>query len=258
MSKFSPAEIEKWVRPLRAQAAARVRLYMLPFAGGGLAAYQAWPAGLGPEVEVCPVRLPGRESRFNEPCHVRLKPLADLLARIVTQESRRPGARPFAVFGHSMGAALAYELTRSLSPDVMESMRCLIVSGRNAPTVPSVRPDLHLLGDGALVAAMVERYNGIPQAVLAEPELLQLVLPTLRGDMELIETYRYEPGPPLGVDLVALGGTDDESVSRSGLGAWAERTRGKFEMHFFDGGHFFIQTRGPEVFSRIRGCLGLA
>lgn len=254
---LSRTDIEKWARPLRPKPGARVRLYVLPFAGGGVAAFQAWPAGLGAEVEVCPVRLPGRESRFGEPCMVSMEPLADTVAQVVSHESSRPGALPFAIFGHSLGAVVAYEVTRRLSSAVTRSMRKLIVGGRQAPFQPSRYPAVHHLPDDELVRTMNERYNAIPQAVLDEPELLQLVLPVLRGDMQVIETYRYGEGPKLDVDLVALGGRDDTGVPQSSLDAWGELTTGRFESHMLDGGHFFIQSHGAQVFPLVRRALGL-
>ena len=248
---------EKWIRPLRASQGARIRLYCLPFAGGGLAAFQAWPAALAPQVEVCPVRLPGRESRFAEPSFVRVEPLVETLAEIVDYESRKPGALPFAIFGHSMGAVLSFELCRRLGPVASSKLRRLIVSGRYSPPEPPRNPPIHHLSDKELLDEMIHRYNGIPQAVLEVPELLELILPPLRADMELIETYQYAEGPLLQVAMAALGGHDDVGVPLESLQAWGKMTQGELQTHMFPGGHFFVQSHSQQLFPVIRSLLGV-
>ena len=246
---------KKWVRPLRAADNAELRLYCLPFAGGGLASFQAWPGALAPQIEVCPVRLPGREARFTEPSFVRVEPLVEILAEIIDFECAKAGALPYAIFGHSMGAVLTYELCRRLSDRALAGLRQVIVSGRYSPPEPARNPPVHHLDDDELVDEMVRRYNAIPQAVLEVPELLELVLPPLRADMEVVETYEYKPGPRLQIPWAAIGGREDTGVPQSSLDAWGELVDGPFETHMFDGGHFFIQSHAEIVLPKIRSLL---
>lgn len=253
MSTPEQALIRTWARPLRPPENPQIRLYCLPFAGGGLGSFQSWPAALAPDIEVCPIRLPGREARMAEPSFVRVEPLVDVLKTVVEAESRRPDALPFAIFGHSMGAVIAFELCHALAADVRP--RRLVVSGRFAPTRPSLFPSTHHLTDDELLRTVTERYNGIPKAILDVPEMLELILPPLRADMELVETYRYRPRAKLELPITALGGDLDTGVPLESVRAWSELTDGPFDFKIFEGDHFFIQSRGPEVAEELKRAL---
>ena len=230
-----------WIRRARAARPAHVTLFCLPFAGGGAGVFRDWPAGLPPGIEVCPVHLPGREARFGEPAIGDLDALVDPLL-----EGLLPHVDgPFALFGHSMGGLIAFELADRLRRRGM-TPAWFFASGTRAPHLPP-RPDIrHELPDDQFLAA-VRQLNGTPPQLLENPEIMSLMLPTLRSDFQLVETYRYRPRPPLECPIVAFGGRDDADVLREDLEAWRQQAAGHFEMHVLPGDHFFITPSRDEV-----------
>jgi medium-chain acyl-[acyl-carrier-protein] hydrolase len=155
--------------------------------------------------------------------------------------------RPFAFFGHSMGGLVAFELARSLrlTRDPLPSR--LFISGTRAPTMPDSDPPLGPLSDSEFLVEIRRRYEAMPKDVLESAELLELLLPGLRADFELLESHRHRIEPPLDVPITALGGLEDHRVGEVALAAWAEQTRGEFEMCLFPGAHFFIQSGETQV-----------
>ncbi|MEM9492005.1 MAG: alpha/beta fold hydrolase [Myxococcota bacterium] len=256
---FSPTSLadaaRAWVRPLRPPPQATLRLYCLPFAGGGLSAFSNWPKELAPRIEVCPVRLPGRESRFSEPAFTRTEPLIAELAQIVAYESERPKALPFAIFGQSMGATLAFELCHRLRETTRAEATRLLVACRPAPPVPTRLEPVYHLDDDAFIEAMSKRYQAIPDEVLKQPELLELVLPPLRSDMELIDHWRYVERTPLDMPLTVLGGREDSSVPLEDLEVWRTLTRAESTVDVLDGGHFVIQEDPRAALAVVRAAL---
>lgn len=227
-----------WFHCPQPRSQPRFRLFCFPYAGGGVAAYRSWPNHLPADVEVCSVQLPGRDDRMREkPCSD-LKALVDVLANGLAPRL----VPPYAFFGHSMGALIAYELVRCLRGQGANPPVHLFVSARRAPHVPNPDPPCHQLPDQGFLQILVRRYNGIPQAILAEPELMKLFLPILRADFTLMETYQHVAAEPLDQAITVFGGMDDQIVSRAGLAAWKDVTRGAFEVHMMPGGHFFLQN----------------
>jgi pyochelin biosynthetic protein PchC len=200
-------------------------LVCFPHAGGSAAAYRDWAADLPDHVEVVAVQYPGRADRFAEPAHVTMDGLVDG----VVAELGQLDSTPRAYFGHSMGAALAYEAALRLAPTR------LIVSGREAPR-HSHAGTVHLGGEAALVAAL-HRF-GITQP-LVDPELRALVLATLAADSRLIETYRPS-AEVLDCPITAVLGDDDPEVTVAEARDWAEMTSGAFDLGVFPGDHFYL------------------
>jgi medium-chain acyl-[acyl-carrier-protein] hydrolase len=181
--------------------------------------------------------LPGRESRFREPPFRQLGPLIEALA-----DNLRPLLdRPFVFFGHSLGALIGFELTRFLRRRGDALPAALFVSGRRAPERGLQEPPIHALPDDDFCDAL-RRFNGTPEAVLNHAELMALLLPMLRADFCLSETYNYVPEPPLPIPLVAFGGLQDPLVSRADLEAWREQTMASFQALLLPGNHFFVHT----------------
>ena len=232
-----------WVLRSRRRDPGRLRLFCVPYAGGAASAYRTWADGLPPAVEVCPVQLPGRGSRFREAAFRRAEDLVPALA-----EGLSPLLDlPFALFGHSMGAVVAFELARELRRRGGPAPVLVAVSGHQAPQRPDVEPPFSHLPDAAFLEEVRRRYDAIPPEVLAEEELLQLLLPVLRADIQVLETYAYAGGPPLGCPLSCFGGEDDPHVSLADLEAWRDETTAATRVRTFPGGHFFVESARPDV-----------
>lgn len=217
----------------------RVRLFCFPFAGGGASVFAPWVRELPPEVQICPVQLPGREIRLKEPAYTRVAPLLAALDR----ELRPALDRPFALFGHSLGALVAFELARYLRRQGGPLPQRLFVSARRAPQLADPEPPLGSLPDAELVASLRRRFDGIPAALLDNPDLLAVFLPTLRADCQLLDAYEYVSEAPLECPVAVFGGEQDRSVGRSELEGWATQTSQAFTVRMFPGDHFFL--KGP-------------
>jgi surfactin synthase thioesterase subunit len=232
-----------WVLQLRRMTSPRLRLFCFPYAGGSAAVYRTWPERLPSDVEVCPLRLPGREARLSEKPYTRIGDLVQTVA-----EALRPLLDlPFALFGHSMGAVAAFELARELRRRHALLPTRLFVSGARAPQRPNPDPPIHHLPDEEFVAEVRRRYDGIPGAVLENPELVQLLLPALRADFALFESYVYSEESPIGCAVSCFGGLDDDRVSREDLEAWSGNTAGSFSLRMFPGDHFFLHSAEESV-----------
>jgi len=226
-----------WIRIARPRPAARLRLICVPWAGGGASGYRDWPAHLPDDVEVAAVQLPGRESRLAEPPVSSMELLVARLAAGILGHLDRP----FALFGHSMGALIAFELAGRLRSAGREPVR-LFVSGARAPHLPRRwARDRHTLSDREFVST-VRQLGGMPPEVLDSPDLLDLVLPALRGDFALVETYTARAGPVLRCPLSAFGGVEDGDVGHDDLVAWSRHTTGPSRTHLLPGGHFFVRS----------------
>lgn len=233
----------RWVAPQRVPGAApRRRLFCIPFAGGGSTAFHGWSRELPADVEVCSVVLPGREWRLRESACADLSALLPALADGLAPHLDRP----FALFGHSVGALVAFELTRELRRRAAPAPEHLFVSAFRAPTRANVTRVLHALPEPDLLGEL-RTYGGIPDAVLASRELLDLVLPTIRADFALHETYVHRPEPPLDTPLTVFGGTRDDKVRPEHLDGWGEQTRARFRQELFDGDHFFLKSCRPHL-----------
>ena len=215
-----------------------IRLYAFPFAGGGASAFHPWAAAMDPRIELWAVRFQGRETRLRE------KPIADFaeaLARL-RDELVPHLIPPYALLGHSLGAVFAYALTRELQAAGLPGPLALIVAGARPPLHPAPSPPLAALADAEFVTALRDRYNGIPPAVLANAELLALVLPTLRADIAVYESYQHRAGPAIHCPVAAFGGDRDPLVSAADLAGWRDLVASPLTTRMFPGDHFFLQA----------------
>lgn len=235
--------LNPWLPPADDQA--RLRLYCFPFAGGGASIYAPWRSQLAPDIAVCPLQLPGRESRLREPSIADIPSLVTALADAIDSQL----ASPFVFLGWSFGALLAYELTRELRRRARPLPSRLIVISHGAPGW-SRPPSMTHLSDAGFIAALQSRYEAIPAAILADPEVLEIFLPVLRADFMALESYRHTSEDPLPLPIDAWYGSRDQTLSRDGVAAWATHTSADFELHELPVGHFF--HRDPQLIGHLR------
>lgn len=247
----NPNDLERWLPYRKPQAAPRLRLFCLPNAGGSASAYRAWERRRLPEgIELCAVQLPGRESRLRETPFRRAEALVEALVAAV---GALLDGVPYVVFGHSMGTILGFELAHRVRALGMPSPRRLLMSGRRAPHLPDEDP-VHQLPDDELIERLRD-YGGTPPEILDHPELMALVLPTLRADFELVETHRVGADRHrLTVPITVLGGLEDDA-SEPDLEAWASLTEARCTVEMFPGGHFFIHSAMDDVLEFLRPIL---
>jgi medium-chain acyl-[acyl-carrier-protein] hydrolase len=232
---------DPWIRFHAPDACARLRLFCFPHAGAGASVYRGWNGRLPSWIDVCPVQLPGREERIREPCFTNMDALcAALLPALAPYLDM-----PVALFGHSMGALIAYQAATRLR-DQGRSPVHLLVSGHRAPHLPLGRPPSYNLPD-PVFRERLRSLNGTPEPVLQNRELMDLVRPLLRADFELSECTPRERRDPLECPVTAFGGLADGEVRRSHLEAWRETTRGEFYLHMFAGDHFYIAGNESEL-----------
>ncbi|MBX7096397.1 MAG: alpha/beta fold hydrolase [Myxococcaceae bacterium] len=248
-----PTPAQVWFPFVKRSAAARARLFCLPHSGGGASYFRPWQAHFGARVEVWAAQPPGRESRFREPAFESYVPyVASLL------EAMRPHLDlPFAVFGHSLGGGVAFELCRALRANGLRQPEHLFVSAHAAP---ELRPaDMHLadLAEPEFVAAIREM-GGTPPEVFEHPELLQMLVGVLRSDYRLFASYQYTPEAPLTVPITAVGGEADRSVTRQDLEAWRPHSERFTGARLFTGGHFFLAEHRAALLQMIEQSLGVA
>ena len=217
-------------------------LYCFPYAGASTwAVFDSWanelPEDVRRNVRFWSVDIRSAEASGKQAISMSLPDLLDDLLSGFTRRLRSP----FIFVGHSMGALVSFEMARMLRRKNLSGPEHLVVSGHRAPQLPRRRPPVHAEPDRILLKRLRE-LDGTPPEVLREPELLELVLPRLRGDLAACETYSYLPEPALPCSITALGGNSDPEVNRDDLRAWAEQTATGFSLYTFPGGHFFPQT----------------
>lgn len=230
---------------------ARVRLFCFPYAGVGASVYRLWPAGLPPEVEVCAIQLPGREGRLRE------SPMTSIhaMTQALLPELLPWFDRPFAFFGHSMGAILAAEVARSLRATGLKTPGWLMVSGRRAPHLPDSEPRLTGLPDEQFVSEINRRFGGIPAQVMEDRELMALLLPTLRADIVALEGYLRTDASAFDFPVAVFGGLDDARADRKALDAWRAQTTSDFRLRMFPGDHFYLNPRRADLLAEVTSIL---
>ena len=226
--------------------AASLQLFCFPYAGGGASVFSAWRGALPPNVEICAVQLPGREGRLSEPPFTRWPDVAEA----ATETLMATIARPFALFGHSLGALLAFEVARRLRRERRRAPVHLFVSGCRAPHLPLDKSLTYDLPTQAFVEEL-RRYGRTPAAVLHCAEVLDIYLPMLRADFRLAELYACHDDAPLSVPISVYGGTADDDVPEAKLDAWRRHTTSAFRRVMFEGGHFFLNERSGAVLSEL-------
>jgi medium-chain acyl-[acyl-carrier-protein] hydrolase len=223
-----------------------LRLFCFPYAGGSAVIFRNWKNLFNSEIEICPVEIPGRGTRRHETPYTAMEPLIDALAAGICHLLDRP----FAFFGHSMGAMICYELCRKLYRDKKAGPISLVVSARPAPQIVDAELQTYDLPEPEFIEHL-RGLDGTPSEVLAYPNLLTLLLPALRSDFKLVETYRYSPGPQLACPITAIGGLHDREVSPDHIARWQELSSGAFQQHMLPGNHFFIHQAESQLIGII-------
>ncbi len=245
----------KWLPWLKARPPAQLRLFCFAHAGGGPSLFSRWARLVPKRFELLPVQLPGHEGRFRErPFH----DIDSLLAAVI--EGLHPLFEDrFALFGHSVGALIAFELARRLRQQGGREPECLIVSSLRAPHLHArmnrAAGPMHQLPDDELLRTVDRRFGGIPAEIAANKEYLAILCPVLRADLAIAETYTFEPQSPLDCPILALGGSGDREVPLHDLMAWEAHTRGGFSWRLFAGGHFYLREASAEVVGAITTAL---
>jgi len=232
----------KGISFLGSRVRAPFRLICFPYAGGdAVTIFRNWPQTLPPNIQVCPVLMPGRGVRSAE------QPFTNILsaARALGTELRPHLDRPFAFFGHSMGAVLSFEVARLLKMNGSPEPLHLFVSGARAPHLPDRHSRTYDLPEAEFLWEL-QRLNGTPAEVLQNPELMNLLLPVLRADFEACQTYVYNCGCTLNCPVTAFGGLQDV-VTHDELDSWRKQSSGAFRMHTFPGDHFFINSQQQNI-----------
>lgn len=236
--------------PLCSPEPGRPRLFCVPNAGAAATSYAGWQAHARNGVQVCAVQLPGRAERYGEPPYADAGSLVDALLDAVGDGF----IGEFALFGHSMGAAVVFELARRLTADGRDPAH-VFVSGRAAPHLAEPNRALRALPLDALVAEL-RVIGGTPEEILRERELMERLQVLLRADFAVNETYRCPADEPITAPLTVLGGDRDPRASVASLHAWAPLTTGPFEVRVYPGAHFYLNDRPAELMALMSRFAG--
>lgn len=236
-----------WFVCTQANPEADTRLFLFPYAGGGPAVFRKWSAKPLNHTEAWIAHYPGRGSRHSESPVKQITTLAERLSQAIQPLLDKP----FALFGHSLGGLVAFELARYLRKGNLPQPTVLFVSACGAPHLPDPHPPIHTLPGSEFTEALKE-LNGIPSELFHQSNVMELLVPILRADLEAIESYLYTPNePPLNCTIIAFGGLDDPRVSRERLEGWISHTDSSFKSQYFPGDHFFINTARESIMASI-------
>jgi medium-chain acyl-[acyl-carrier-protein] hydrolase len=237
----------KWFLRGSPRSAARIRIFCFPYAGGAASIYRSWASLMPPTVEIIPVELPGRGRRLAEPPIRRMAAMTMALAPAITPLLDMK----FAFFGHSMGAIIAFELARELRRRNAPMPEQVFISGRSAPQVRGREAATYKLPEGEFRAEL-QRLNGTPAEALENDELMSLMLPCIRADFEMVQTYQYYDDAPLRCPITVYGGLEDYAVPREALLPWQQHTQAQFSLYMLPGDHFFLRSTDRLLLELLR------
>ncbi len=235
-----------WLKP---NPSASLRLFCFPYAGGSSYIFRSWLDHVPKTIEICPIELPGRGIQIKSTPFKQIEPLV----KAISLEILPYLDKPFAFFGHSMGALVSFELARFIRRHHNLEPVHLFISGRRAPQTKDLKPPIHHLREADFLQEL-RQLNGTPEEVLNNHELMELLTPILRADFAVLETYIYTREAPLNCPISVFGGLQDKEVQLEELEAWREQAFNSFSLKMLPGDHFFIhssQTFFPELMQQL-------
>lgn len=226
-----------WLPVFAPNPDAKIRLFCFPYAGGADHIFRGWQETLPKAIEVCPVRLPGRAQRIKEEAFTNLSQLVQAASQSLVSHLNKP----FALFGHSMGALVCFELARQLRRDYGLQPSHLFVSACRSPQITIGDLHNHNFSKDEFMAE-IRRVEGVSEEAIDDNELIDLALPYLKADIAVCQTYAYSPEQPLDCPITAFGGLQDRQVSRDCLEGWREHTIRSFSLRILPGDHYFLHA----------------
>jgi surfactin synthase thioesterase subunit len=245
-----------WIAYRKANPQARLRIFCFPHAGGGASIFRGWQPDLPGAIDVCPVQIPGRETRVREPAYSRIEPMVEALC----QNLKQYFDLPYALFGYSMGALIAFELAHAVQKRGLPGPCHLLVAAYRGPRLAYREPSIEGMGNEEFIRELT-RSGGLSPQVLQDREFLELLLPTLRADYAVCEKYTCSAKAMLRCPMGVFGGAGDAKVPEQDLRAWCAETSASCNVKLFEGGHFFIHSHREALLQTIADelsvCIGV-
>ncbi|NJL88036.1 MAG: thioesterase [Leptolyngbyaceae cyanobacterium SM1_1_3] len=241
------AQLNSWTTCLQPNSQARLRLICFPDVGSGTAAFEAWPCGLSPQIEVCLVHFPGRESRLMQAPFTRMAALIHVLASVLLPVCDRP----FAFWGNNLGALVSFELARYWYYRDLACPKHLFLANCSAPHLLQHQVQKHLLSEADFITAL-HSYSNIPDTLLQDPKLLKRMLPVLRADFAILETYQYRSGWALPCPISVFGNEQQTAeVTYDSLAAWEIHTQSHFKLRHLKGDRLALETQSAQILAAM-------
>ena len=235
-----------WFVTINPKPLATMRLFCFPYSGGDAFVFRDWVSLLPSTIEVIAIELPGRSTRFHETPVDNLSSIIDSLVK----DFKAISNKPFVFLGHSVGAKISFELCKALRSEKLPLPFHFFASGSRAPQIPLREKPIYNLPDKEFIQEL-EKYNGVPNLVLKDNELMSIFLPMIRSDFTISNTYHYTKVEPFPFDITALGGIDDPTVTEDDIMAWKIHTSKQFCHQMLPGDHFFIKKSQKQILEII-------